>query len=342
MLYQVKKALYNNLLPEDLFRTDISIERAEQLFRIYVDSVEIETHSYCNRTCWFCPNSFIDRRSKNIRLSLDVLKKIAVNLSSVEYDGRIVFSGYNEPLYDGTIFEWSKRLKGSCPKSIIIAYTNGDYLNNTVLGDCTTNGVDRLHVDLYPAEGKEGDQSEHARISKLFQQRTRLELTPSGPGYFFSRVNQLQVITRIKTYDKSEMSTRGGLLDIPKTKNYVRTATCVYPINSLTVHYSGEGMLCCHVRPDHATHRSAVIVDLNRSDENLFTYYRQLAAARNALVQTGVKSGVCRSCDVRDDIKAWTARRRLTAAVLSRIPNARKRLDAYIRQRRVDREGIAF
>jgi len=138
------------------------------------------------------------------------------------------------------------------------------------------------------------------------------------------------------------MSTRGGLLEIPKTKNYIRAAPCLYPINILTIHYSGEGMLCCHVRPDHANHRSAVIVDLKRSNENLFTYYRQLGAARAALIKTGIKTGVCRSCDVQDGINTWAARRKLTTMALSGIPNARKWLDAYIRYRRIERKGVAF
>ena len=28
--------------------------------------IEIEIFSYCNRKCWFCPNSFVDRRSENL------------------------------------------------------------------------------------------------------------------------------------------------------------------------------------------------------------------------------------------------------------------------------------
>src|SRR5262249_1718671 len=153
-----------NSLPRDLFRVDISAERTKELFKAFVELVEIETHSYCNRTCWFCPNNFIDRSSQNIKLSLSILVKICENLSSIDYDGMIVFSGYNEPLYGETIFAWAKHIKESCPRSIIIVYTNGDYLNIDTIKDCIRSGIDRLHVDLYPAEGKEADQSEHARI----------------------------------------------------------------------------------------------------------------------------------------------------------------------------------
>jgi hypothetical protein len=342
MFHQLKKAIYNNLLPEDLFRTDISIERAKELFRLYVDSLEIETHSYCNRTCWFCPNSFIDRRSNNITLSTQILDKICGDLSSIDYNGKITFSGYNEPLYDGIIFIWSKLLKEACPKSIIIAFTNGDYLNSDTLQGCIQNSIDRLHVDLYPAEGKEAEQSEHARILKLFKNRTQIELVPTKHGYFEIQVNGIHVIARIATYDSSTLSTRGGLLNIPKTNTYIRTAPCLYPINMLTIHYSGEGMLCCQVRPDHANHRQAVIVDLNRLEENLFTYYRKLGAARKALIGTGPKSGVCRSCDFADEIETWAARHRLATPLLSSIPGLKHSLEAFIRYRRINRKGVTF
>src|SRR5262249_40109181 len=148
------------------------------------------------------------RRSTNTRLSLELLSKICVDLSRIEYNGRIVFSGYNEPLYDEIIFHWSKSLKSSCPKSIIIAFTNGDYLNNELIKECSANGIDRLNVDLYPPEGKERDKSEHLRSLRLFKQRTRLELNPLREGYFLSRVNDLDVIVRITTYDENNMTTR--------------------------------------------------------------------------------------------------------------------------------------
>jgi hypothetical protein len=48
----------------DQFRLDLSHRDAVGLFKRRVELLEIETTSYCNRTCSFCPNAFIDRLSE--------------------------------------------------------------------------------------------------------------------------------------------------------------------------------------------------------------------------------------------------------------------------------------
>lgn len=49
--------------------------------------IEIELFSFCNRTCWFCPNSVIDRRSKNIEMSEKTYLSILEQLRDIEFNG---------------------------------------------------------------------------------------------------------------------------------------------------------------------------------------------------------------------------------------------------------------
>ena len=60
--------------------------------------IEIELFSYCNRKCWMCPNSFIDRKTNNTFMKTEIYKKILKELGSIDYDNLISFSRYNEPL----------------------------------------------------------------------------------------------------------------------------------------------------------------------------------------------------------------------------------------------------
>ena len=48
--------------------------------------VEVEIYNFCNRTCSFCPNSFIDRRSEFIELPESIFLKLLDNLSDRGYD----------------------------------------------------------------------------------------------------------------------------------------------------------------------------------------------------------------------------------------------------------------
>ena len=49
-------------------------------FKAVLGLIEIELFSYCNRKCWFCPNSTIDRLSTNIVMEesdyLDILSQL--------------------------------------------------------------------------------------------------------------------------------------------------------------------------------------------------------------------------------------------------------------------------
>ena len=61
----------------------------KKLFKNNLKLIEIEIFSYCNRICWFCPNSFIDRRTINIEMKDDHYEKILTDLAEIDYAGEI-------------------------------------------------------------------------------------------------------------------------------------------------------------------------------------------------------------------------------------------------------------
>ena len=105
MLHSFKRYIYSNLLPDSLFDKNTELNEIKKLFSNNVRSVEIENHSFCNRTCWFCPNSFIDRRSESIQLKPLIFQKIIKNLSEIDYDQTLIWSRYHEPLAFESIYE---------------------------------------------------------------------------------------------------------------------------------------------------------------------------------------------------------------------------------------------
>ena len=86
-LKHLAKAAYVNLLPAELCDPHVDLETARALFVEYVELVEIENHSFCNRICWFCPNVFIDRRSVNHLMTDTLLDKIFSELGAIDYRG---------------------------------------------------------------------------------------------------------------------------------------------------------------------------------------------------------------------------------------------------------------
>jgi len=316
------KAAFVNLLPPQLVDDTLSIEQVRGLFAQFVDQVEIENHNFCNRICWFCPNSFIDRRSQ-LRLMQDgVFNKIIEALAQIDYDGNLTWSRYHEALADHSVFERIATARRALPRATLVVISNGDYMDRSTLPELESAGVDRLILDLYLPDGKERDPDARAKGLRQFSRRTGLNLAPSRKTGYRITGTSIKATLEIPCYTRDGISTRGGLVDVPKLATYRRRAVCLAPVRHVVIDFNGRGMLCCQTRSDAAQHKNEIIGDLNQSEYGLFHLYRDLGAARRALLGPGEKTGACRTCDVRDDGPDRLARREWIARAANSIPGA--------------------
>ena len=60
----------------------------KEIFKQNLKLIEIETFSYCNRKCWFCPNSFVDRISDNKIMPEEVYLDLLSQLSEIDTSDR--------------------------------------------------------------------------------------------------------------------------------------------------------------------------------------------------------------------------------------------------------------
>jgi hypothetical protein len=114
------------------------------------------------------------------------------------------------------------------------------------------------------------------------------------------------------------LSTRGGLIDVPRLRSYRRSSACLHTLLRPTIDYNGKGVFCCHVRSDSPAHASVTIGDLSVPGYTLFHLYRDLAPARRSLLAHGLKSGVCGSCNSSEE-SSWVSRRAWLARSLTPI-----------------------
>jgi 2-deoxy-scyllo-inosamine dehydrogenase (SAM-dependent) len=101
---------------------------AKELFRRSVERVEVETHSYCNRRCDYCPNVVGDRLGDNKHIPNDIWTLLLSNLREIDYSSNIVFNSYNEPLADRSILQRISEVRSSVPHARTMIYSNGDFL----------------------------------------------------------------------------------------------------------------------------------------------------------------------------------------------------------------------
>jgi hypothetical protein len=307
------KAVYVNSLPPDLLRGDTSIDRVKRLFAQHVELVEIENHSYCNRTCWFCPNAFLDRRSVNHLMPEAIFEGIVSDLASVGYRKSLVWSRYHEALAHESIYDRVARARALLPKAFLVITSNGDYLNRRSLKALEEAKVDRLLLDLYLPEGKETDPAELAAALEKFSERTGLTVVEVAPREYVVIGSSIAITMGAPNFTEQNMSTRAGLMQIQKAHSYHRTSVCLAPIRHIVIDYNGKGMLCCQTRSDAPQHQGSIIGDLTQPGYSIFCFYRDLGFARAGLVSPGLKGGVCESCDVSTPGPNLLARRPIIA-----------------------------
>lgn len=291
--YMWDRLSVEQLLPQ------VDSSMAQSLFKQSVTMIEIEVFSHCNRRCWFCPNSKIDRMSGNTRMQESLYSSIIDQLAEIDFAGMVTYSRYNEPLSDRIILDRLREARGKLPGATLHANTNGDYLNPDYLAELYEAGMRSLNIQFYLQNEERYD---HDRIHQRADQTLgRLglpaTLTVDDPGSWLEyRLTYRDM--QLRAYGRNfelNGTNRGNQIDI--RTDYVRTLPCLMPFWSVYIDFNGMMMLCCNVRSDIPEHADYAIADLAVTGDIFLGYAGTRAAMlRRSLLTTEEKAGLCRSC----------------------------------------------
>ena len=110
-------------------------------------NVSIETTSWCNFNCAFCPSSLLNR--EHFFMSDQAFKKIIDELVMISYSGTIKVCRSNEPLTDIKLYEKIEYLKSQLPNVIVGFYTNGLCLTEELLKTFYKAGCNFIYIEAY-------------------------------------------------------------------------------------------------------------------------------------------------------------------------------------------------
>jgi radical SAM protein with 4Fe4S-binding SPASM domain len=134
---------------------DIKILRLTQSQGAYdlistLRSVEINSTDICNRSCSFCPQSTDNFKISKKQMSLDIIEKIGKDLLDINYNGRITFTGFGEPLLYKNLTNAIEILSVLVPSAKWIEIvTNGDYLSRDKIAILDQAGCTNITVSMY-------------------------------------------------------------------------------------------------------------------------------------------------------------------------------------------------
>lgn len=272
----------------------------QQIFKKSIEMIEIETFSYCNRKCWFCPNSYIDRHSTNNLLSETFYHKLLSELQKINYANTISFSRYNEPLADKIILKRLAEAKEMLPTARLHTNTNGDYLTRDYLELLYENGLNSLNIQLYLSQNE--TFSETIIQEKIDLLTKKLNLPFETMTLIPNEWHEIKFIyknMRLHAYARNfeiNACNRGGLVDLP-TSPAIRTAPCASPFHHIYIDYNGNVMPCCNLRSDSKEHVPFILGNI--SESTIFEIFtsKKSSSFRRTLYNISAKTGPCKFCN---------------------------------------------
>ncbi|MFP4402882.1 MAG: radical SAM/SPASM domain-containing protein [Candidatus Woesearchaeota archaeon] len=180
--------------------------------------ITIELDRNCNRKCNYCPKSIYKDNGKISFFNKNNFLNLIKQLKKINYKGRVILSGYCEPLMNENLKEFILIIKKNLPKVKIIIYTNGDYINNKF-----SNFLKNNLINLIVTFHKPNSTNNIKNIRNKF-------------------INYNRVIFR-KNFENSYLSTRGGIVSIKKKEI---KKICITPLVNLTIDYKGNVIICSH------------------------------------------------------------------------------------------------
>ena len=272
-------------------------------FKAVLGLIEIELFSYCNRKCWFCPNSTIDRLSTNIVMEESDYLDILSQLKQIRFSKEVTFSRYNEPLSKRELF--IKRLSQArdyLPNAILRTNTNGDFVTKDYIHELYNNGLNQLWIQQYLSNNEKFNYKKlkkiiNKKIKKLNLDYTVITDIPDVKIEYNIHYKDMTIHIRSRNFDV-DGSSRGDV--VPIAKDYQRTKKCNQPWNNMYIDYNGNIMVCCALRSDVSQHYNGIMGHIK--DGYLWDIYMndKYKPWRVHHSSDGIKKGVCKTC--RDGI----------------------------------------
>ena len=265
--------------------------------------IQIQTVSWCNRSCAFCPSGKFP--VPKTFMPLEVYHRIIDQLHDLNFCGRISPYLMNESLLDKRLPALIAYTRERCPDSWIAINTNGDALSEPLIGRLFDAGLNCMDVNAYdnPAQ-----YEAYVALSKRVVAQ-RLDITRSA-GYLDPSFNSDHLPRRTKILhcrDMTDWESRfrdqleitdlinraGNVPDAPRLTEPLSLG-CERPFQQMYINYLGEAVLCCNDWRSEVVMGDTAASSLREIWMNdSYQVYRQQLRRHNRNMP------LCASCDYR-------------------------------------------
>jgi MoaA/NifB/PqqE/SkfB family radical SAM enzyme len=284
-----------------------------------IEHVQVQTISWCNRSCSFCPSQKYERKLEI--MSFETYQRVLNELALLGFSGR--FSPYlqGEPLLDKRLPQLVAMASKTLPGARILIQTNGDFLSVDSGLALFEAGLHKLIINCYDDQAGRISQI-HEIVREMARENPDLKYI-RGDFYHMIRFERKSQISReICIEDKTSWKTdsqdnwAGNVPDIVPLKQPLKKS-CVRPFSQLYVHYNGNVILCC-------CDWKGDVVFGNINEASLIDVFSGEIASRyrENLLRKNRRMKLCELCDFHGKPPlAYSLKYYLTRLIYDRIQN---------------------
>ncbi len=212
-----------------------------------IENVQVQTISWCNRSCEFCPSQKFDRKPH--LMTLETYQRVLDELASIDFSGR--FSPYlqGEPLLDKRMPQLIEMTRKTLPRAKILIQSNGDFLTAEKGEELFRSGLHKLIINAYDSNGNRAATLDQIadELTRRVPGLSRLKgdfqtmIRPEPKGKF-----KREILIEDKSWWRrdSQDNWAGNVPGMPLLKAPL-DRYCFRPFEHLSVHYTGNVVLCC-------------------------------------------------------------------------------------------------
>ena len=256
--------------------------------------IEISESGTCNRKCVFCPRSDPEYPDLQEFISLELIEKLASELSRYSYSGIVLFSGFVEPMLDKNIFSHIELIRKYLPNARIEMVTNGDVLNSERLQRLFISGLSTLLISVY-------DSAEDASRFEMMCLDAGLD---SGQYVIRHRYMSEEQTFGITINNRAGMMSKAEYV-IPALDHALKTP-CHYPHYTFFMDYLGDVLMC-----PHDWGKKKVIGNIKKQSFSDVWLSKEFTGVRKMLASGNRNFSPCNVCDVKgtlmgvSHVQAW-------------------------------------
>jgi MoaA/NifB/PqqE/SkfB family radical SAM enzyme len=217
--------------------------------------IQIQTVSWCNRSCAFCPSGKFPVAKAFMRV--EVYHRIIDQLQDLQFAGRISPYLMNESLLDRRLPDLIAYTREHCPESWIAINTNGDALSENLICRLFDAGLNSLDVNAYDSTAQH--EAYLALVTRVVARRTDIVHRVGYSNPFFQGENIPRSTKLINCRDMAfweprflaklatpDMQNRSGNIPGARHLEAPLAEGCPRPFVQMYINYLGQAVLCCN------------------------------------------------------------------------------------------------